>query len=201
MNLESEGAMALRYAIDDWLRRIQAIPEKEFTLPRIEDFVRTYPVDAESLEPYLFYSKASYTRNLILKCELFEIMAICWDVGQMSRIHNHRDQNCWMTVPIGRLRVRNFRVEGKDHVSGTCQLAPTEEYDMHPENPGVVRPEEPVHQVLNLEEFGARATSIHIYSFPYASCEVYWLEKGRYADVPLHYTSEYGRLSPDEKLV
>jgi hypothetical protein len=27
-------------------------------------------------------------------------------VGQVSRIHNHREQNCWMVTPIGRLRVQ-----------------------------------------------------------------------------------------------
>ena len=70
-----------------------------------------------------------------------------------------------------------------------------------PRIPGVVRPEEPVHQVLNLPEFGARATTIHIYSHPYESCEVYSQDKGVYSDVPLHYSSEYGKLNPEEKLL
>jgi hypothetical protein len=58
-----------------------------------------------------------------------------------------------------------------------------------------------VHQVLNLPEFNQQATSVHIYSYPYASCEVYSIDKGVYSDVPLHYSSEYGKLSPDEKLL
>jgi hypothetical protein len=29
---------------------------------------------------------------------------------------------------------------------------------------------------------------------------VYSLDKGSYADVPLHYSSEYGKLDPEEKL-
>jgi hypothetical protein len=72
---------------------------------------------------------------------------------------------------------------------------------MDAEHPAVVQPEEPVHQVLNLPEFGQRSTSVHIYSYPYSSCEVYSIDKGVYADVPLHYSSEYGKLSPDEKLM
>jgi hypothetical protein len=55
--------------------------------------------------------------------------------------------------------------------------------------------------VLNLPEFGRRAASIHIYSYPYSTCEVYLMDKGAYSDVPLHYSSEYGKLSPDEKLM
>jgi cysteine dioxygenase len=128
-------------------------------------------------------------------------MAICWDIGQVSRIHNHRDQNCWMVTPIGRLRVQNFRVDERDKTHSTCHLIPSDAYDMDAEHPAVVQPEEPVHQVLNLPEFGQRSTSVHIYSYPYSSCEVYSIDKGVYADVPLHYSSEYGKLSPDEKLM
>ena len=106
-----------------------------------------------------------------------------------------------MVTPIGRLRVQNFRVENRDTAHGACKLIPTDAYDMDATHPAVVSPEEPVHQVLNLAEFGQRATSIHIYSYPYASCEVYSAERGSYADVPLHYSSEYGKLSPDEKLM
>jgi hypothetical protein len=68
-------------------------------------------------------------------------------------------------------------------------------------HPAYVNPLEPVHQVLNLPEFNQRAVSIHVYSKPFDTCEVYTREKGTYGDVPLHYTSEYGRLHPDEKLL
>ncbi len=64
-----------------------------------------------------------------------------------------------------------------------------------------VNPLEPVHQVLNLAEFKQRAVSIHIYSKPFDSCEVYLRDQGTYSDVPLFYTSEYGKLNPAEKLL
>lgn len=187
--------------IDEWVKQLSAIPTKEFTIPRVLQFTQTRAIRPETLAPYLFYAKSHYTRNLIYKCELFEVMAICWDTGHVSRIHNHRDQNCWMVTPIGRLRVQNFRVENRDAVHSTCKLVPTDSYDMDAAHPAVVQPEEPVHQVLNLPEFGQRATSIHIYSYPYSSCEIYSLDRGAYSDVPLHYSSEYGKLSPDEKLM
>jgi hypothetical protein len=58
-----------------------------------------------------------------------------------------------------------------------------------------------VHQVLNLPEFRERAVSLHLYSKPFDSCEVYSLEKGSYSDVPLYYTSEYGKLCEGELAV
>jgi cysteine dioxygenase len=187
--------------VDKWIKRLSAIPKEEFTIPRVLEFTQQFPVQPETLDPYLFYAKSHYTRNLIFKCELFEVLAICWEVGQLSRVHNHRGQNCWMTTPIGRLRVQNFHVDSRDASHGTCKLIPTDSYEMDPTHPGVVEPEEPVHQVQNLKEFNQRATSIHIYSYPYSTCEVYLLEKGVYSDVPLSYSSEYGKLSPDEKLM
>jgi len=193
--------MALQFAIEDWVQRLTGIPKDDFTIPAVHEYLLTHAIDVPSLDPYLYYSKAHYTRNLIYKCDLFEVMAICWGSGQSSAIHNHRGQSCWMATPIGRLRVQNYRLEGRDEGHSTCHLAPTDYYDMDASRPGVVDPRDPVHSVANLPEFGARAVSIHIYSYPYSECEVYSLEKGTYMDVPLHYTSEYGRLSPDEKLI
>ncbi len=187
-------------AVDDWVKQLAAIPEKEFTIPKVFYFTAQKAIRADTLAPYIFYSKTHYTRNLIYKCDLFEVIAICWESGLSSRVHNHRGQNCWMVTPVGRLRVQNFRVENRDAAHGTCKLVSTDFYDMDPEHPAVVQPKEPVHQVLNPPEYGGPATSVHIYSHPYSTCEVYSPEKGSYSDVPLHYSSEYGKLSPDEKL-
>jgi cysteine dioxygenase len=190
-----------KLAITDWVTGLAAIQEPEFTLERVHAYVSEHGIQPETLEKYLFFSKMNYTRNLIYKCSLFECMTICWETGQASRVHNHRGQHCWMAAPIGRLRVQNFRVEEQDAGKGTCQIVPTDVYEMNPEQPAYVNPIEPVHQVLNLAEFGARAVTIHIYSRPYDSCEIYLRDKGTYMDVPLHYTSEYGQLDPAEKLV
>jgi len=193
-----------RLSISDWVKNLAAIPAKDFSLENVQDYVMRHHVRPETLDKYLYFSKGCYTRNLIFKNDLFECMTICWEVGQFSRVHNHRDQNCWMSAPIGRLKVQNFRVEDRhsasDH-SGTCRLVPTDIYEMNSANPVYVNPLEPVHQVLNLAGYNQRAVSIHIYSKPFDSCEVYQLEKGTYGDVPLHYTSEYGRLNADEKLL
>jgi cysteine dioxygenase len=188
-------------AIADWVKGLAALPERDFTLEAVQDYILHHAVRPETLENYLFFSKGNYTRNLIFKNPVFECMTICWEVGQHSRIHNHRDQNCWMSAPIGRLKVQNFRVEQKDAACGTCKIVPTEIYEMDGAHPAYVNPLEPVHQVLNLPEFNQRAVSIHVYSKPFDTCEVYTRERGTYGDVPLHYTSEYGKLHPDEKLL
>jgi cysteine dioxygenase len=188
-------------AIADWVKDLAAIPERDFTLANVQNYIVHHAVRPETLDKYLFFSKGNYTRNLIFKNDVFECMTICWEIGQASRIHNHRGQNCWMSAPIGRLKVQNFRVDDRDAAHATCKLVPTDIYEMSAGNPVYVSPLEPVHQVLNLAEYNQRAVSIHVYSKPFDSCEIYQREKGVYFDVSLHYTSEYGKLNPDEKLL
>jgi len=190
-----------RLTITDWVKDLASISERDFTLETVQDYILYHAVRPETLDKYLFFSKGNYTRNLIFKNSVFECMTICWEIGQASRVHNHRDQNCWMSAPIGRLRVQNFRVDQRDATRGTCHLVPTDIYDMDAAHPAHVNPLEPVHQVLNLAEFNQRAVSIHVYSKPFDTCEVYQREKGTYTDVPLHYTSEFGKLNPNEKLL
>jgi cysteine dioxygenase len=197
----SEQVAIEQFAISDWVKNLAAIQERDFTLENVQNYILHHAIRPESLDKYLFFSKGGYTRNLIFKNDVFECMAICWEVGQFSRIHNHRDQNCWMAAPVGRLKIQNFRVDDRDSSHGTCHLTPTEVYEMDATHPAYVNPLEPVHQVLNLPEFNQRAVSIHVYSKPFDMCEVYYRDQGTYADVPLHYTSEYGRLHPDEKLL
>ena len=188
-------------AISDWVKGLAAIPDRDFSLQNVQDYVIRHAVRPETLDKYCFFSKGNYTRNLIFKNDLFECMTLCWDIGQHSRIHNHRDQNCWMSAPIGRLRIQNYRVDQRDASHGTCKIIPTDLYDLDGAHPTYVDPMEPVHEVMNLAEFNQRAVSLHIYSKPFDSCEIYSRDKGTYGDVPLFYTSEYGKLNPAEKLL
>jgi cysteine dioxygenase len=187
--------------VTDWVNGLAAISARDFTLQNVQDYVLRHAVLPETLDKYCYFSKGSYTRNLIFKNDLFECMTVCWEIGQHSRIHNHRDQNCWMSAPIGRLRVQNYRVDRRNAAHGTCKITPTDAYDLDAAHPAYVNPIEPVHEVINLVEFKQRAVSIHIYSKPFDSCEVYLPDQSTYSDVPLFYTSEYGKLNPSEKLL
>lgn len=186
--------------IEQFVTGLCAIPEERFRVGTVYEYIKNHPVDERSLEPYVLFSKNHYTRNLILKNDLFELIAICWEVGQASQIHNHHNQNCWMAIPTGKLRVQNFRVLDQNDANWYCRLEPTNAFDIHQLMPAEVDPEEPVHQVLNLAEFNQRAVSLHIYSRPFDRCLVYCSETSEYREVPLHYTSEYGRLCEGEKL-
>jgi len=180
--------------IQDFAAGLRKLPESTFDCTdQVFDFLTSAPVAPDTLGPYLTWDRQHYTRNLIDKAPLYELIAICWEVGQISSVHNHRDQNCWMAVPIGRLLVQNYRTISQDLRSGKCKLEPTSTVEMNPEHPCAVDPREPVHRVLNPREFEQRAVSLHIYSRPFDSCVVYSPEQGTCGEIKLHYTTEYGK--------
>lgn len=180
--------------IESFVRELRKFPESAFNgIEQIREFQREMPVDPESLAPYLTWDRQHYTRNLIDKTPLYELMAICWEIGQISSVHNHRDQNCWMAVPTGRLLVENFHVAHQDIAGGTCKLTATETVEMNAAQPCAVDPQEPVHRVINPREFNQRAVSLHIYSRPFDTCVVYSAEQGTCGVIDLHYTTEYGK--------
>lgn len=184
--------------IDKFIGDICDIPERDFSVENIFDFMAKADVCPVSLAPYLMFSQKCYTRNLIYKNELFELMAICWGPGQVSRIHNHYDQKCWMSVPIGTLRVQNFTTLECDEERGYCRLEPADSFDMHTGEPGKVELEEPVHQVLNVSN--ENAVSLHVYSKPYDKCLIYSIPQNSFTEVELFYTSMYGKLCEGARL-
>jgi len=185
--------------IEQLVDALRGIPAAVFTRDRVLREIGRTVLDPLSLGPYLFFRRSHYTRNLIFRNDLFEVVAIGWEPAQASAIHNHRGQECWMGVPIGRLEVRNYRLLDKDESARTCRLQPSDRYEMDPLHPAAVDPAEPIHSVHNLPEFGGRALSIHVYSRPFDSCEIYQPEQGRYYDVPLGYTTRFGVLCPGEQ--
>src|SRR5215470_1105751 len=112
-----------RVSIDELVAKLRKLPASAFeTTEEVNAVLRDTPVDEASLAPYLTWNGQHYTRNLIDKTPLYELIAICWEVGQASSVHNHRDQNCWMAAPIGRLRVENFHLDFQDLEAGKCRL-------------------------------------------------------------------------------
>ena len=184
-------------SIQDFVAELRKLPELAFRDPaKVLKFLVDTPVQAETLEPYLCWDGQHYTRNLIDKTPLYELIAICWEVGQTSSVHNHKDQNCWMAVPVGRLHVENYHLVSQDIEKGTCCLEPSNTVEMNPTQPCAVDPADPVHRVLNPREFNQRAVSLHVYSHPFDSCVVYSPDQGTCGEIQLRYTTQYGKKAP-----
>jgi predicted metal-dependent enzyme (double-stranded beta helix superfamily) len=186
--------LAKLVSIQDFVSGLRQFPAASFDqIDCVRNFLTDTPVDAESLARYLTWDRQHYTRNLIDKTPLYELLAICWEIGQASSVHNHRDQNCWMAVPVGRLQVQNFHLVEQDIAAGRCRLEAADTVEMNLSHPCAVDPNDPVHRVLNPREFNQRAVSLHVYSRPFDTCVVYSPEQGTCGEIQLHYQTEYGK--------
>ena len=186
---------ARKLQIHDFVKELQKLSSRDFDTVEVPlKFLREHPVDEESLVPYLCWNAQHYTRNLIDKTDLYELLAICWESGMKSSIHNHKDQNCWMAAPIGRLSVQNYRVLEERLGDHYCDIVETDVVEINAVNPTAVDPLHPVHDVRNPREYGQRAVSLHVYSRPFDSCIVYSVDQHTCGEIPLHYTSMYGNL-------
>ena len=183
-----------RVPIGTLVAKLRALTPSAFDqTDQIQALLAEFPVDEASLAPYLTWSRQHYTRNLIDKTGLYELLAICWEVGQFSSVHNHQDQNCWMAASIGSLRVENFHLEFQDIATGKARLTASNTVEMSPANPCAVDPKQPVHRVVNPREANQRAVSLHVYSRPFDSCMVYSPDQGTCGDVKLHYNTVFGK--------
>jgi cysteine dioxygenase len=190
----SEQAATRRVPIEDLVRKLRALQTSAFdNTEEIRVLLETMPVDEASLAPYLSWDRQHYTRNLIDKTDVYELIAICWEVGQGSSVHNHRDQNCWMAAPIGSLLVENFHVGFQDIEAGKCRLLASNTVELTAANPCAVDPREPVHRVVNPREANQRAVTLHVYSRPFDTCVVYSPEQGTCGDIRLHYNTVFGK--------
>src|SRR5882762_3798830 len=167
-------------SLQTFVTELRKFPARAFERTQeIVDFLHRTQVMPDTLAPYLSWDRQHYTRNLIDKTPLHELIAICWELGQASSVHNHRDQNC---------RVVFQKIE-----EGKCELTTADTVEMNPTHPCAVDPLEPVHRVLNPREFQQRAVSLHVYSRPFDTCVVYSPEQGTCGEIRLHYTTEFGQ--------
>jgi len=180
--------------INKLIEGLLEISDENFTCNFVYDFLAANPIDVDSITRYFHWRSEWYTRNLIYRDERFEMMAICWESGQQSVVHNHANQNCWMTVPVGKLLGQNFAVVDIDEPKGYCKLVETDTFELSDCLAAKVELEQPIHQILNLAEYGRRAVSVHSYSKPIERCLAYCRETDTFKEVELRYTSIEGKL-------
>lgn len=187
-----------RKSVLEVVEELKEIPTTEFSLETLDDYLTGLILEPSSLEPYLHFKEQAYTRNLVFRNELFEVLILCWDVGQRTPVHNHRGQLGWMSVQQGMLSILNYK---RTDCSRACnQERRWSKVELASDIPiaGVgfvahVSECETIHQISNDPAFGQRAVSFHIYSKPFDSCVIYDPEHEQCMDKKLSNYTEHGR--------
>jgi cysteine dioxygenase len=65
-------------------------------------------------QAYSHFNPDHYTRNVIVKSERVEVLLICWEVGQMSPVHNHGHSQCFVHCLEGSVVENSYLYKNND---------------------------------------------------------------------------------------
>ena len=202
----SRKSVSLTHLVDT----LRAFESEPITRERLHTYFLETAVDRSSLSPYAHFRPDMYTRNLLYRDGLVELMLVCWQPGQRTVIHTHNGQLGWMSVEQGALAVVNYKwlgcnaadnqnVAGMDCLAGATELDidRREVQECYPDGPvNTVDKVQTIHQVV--VQGKEPVLSLHVYSRPIDSCVAFDLEQKRCYRRPLSFYSKYGQVVVQE---
>lgn len=194
----------LRTSVADFIAGLRELERDLITKDKIAAYMAATTLRPEALHDFTWWRDSFYTRNLIYRDELFEVMTICWSPGQKTAIHTHNGQLGWMTVSQGEVLTHEYHhtrcnaPENQNVVNIDCLGGATEiQLDKIrtlscAEGTGMVTVDklQTIHQIENAGTTGC--ISLHVYSKPFDSCIAFDLEHQRCYRRQLNYFSKEG---------
>jgi cysteine dioxygenase len=156
--------------------------------PRVAQILGAYAKEHACWREFALFDPDIYTRNLIARNEWFELLVLCWQAGQSSPIHNHAGQNCWMAVLDGEIEELQFAAPSAGH-AGPLAPGPCRAYV--PGKVAFINDDIALHLVR--PRGGQPGCSLHCYSRPIETCNVYEESSGRVVKRKLVYHSVRGQ--------
>jgi predicted metal-dependent enzyme (double-stranded beta helix superfamily) len=104
-----------------------------------------------------------YTRTLLFKNELFEILALHWRPGSASAIHDHGGARCWLAVARGRIGVENYVRTDMGTVDGVAAIALEGRDDLDRGQIDYRQDDVHLHRCIARDE---EAVTLHVYAHP-----------------------------------
>jgi cysteine dioxygenase len=197
-------------SIGGFVEDLRSFESEPITRDRMLGYFQETAVERASLAPYVHFRPDTYTRNLVYRDDLLELMAVCWQPGQRTVIHTHNGQLGWMGVEQGALAVVNYKWIGcnaadNQNVAGMDCLAGATELDLdrlevqecYPGGPiNTVDKVQTIHQVV--VQGKEPVISLHLYSRPIDSCVAFDLQQKRCYRRVLTFYSKYGDVVAQE---
>ena len=196
-------------SVENFIEKLRGFEQGLITRDSVLDFCASVQVSDASLAPYVHFDEKFYTRNLIYRDDLFEVMTICWQPGQKTAVHTHNGQLCWMIAQRGNLAVVDYKWMGCDHpenqnVVGLDCLAGSEHTKLEFVREitactgGQVLTADKLQTIHRLYNHDEPSVSIHVYSRPIDSCVAFDMEKQACYRRTLAYFSKYGEVMPKD---
>jgi cysteine dioxygenase len=144
----------------DWLDTIDRRPgleELDYKLTSID-------VNIPALKQCIGYAEDGYQRNVIKKTEHYELVAICWNPGQLTPIHDHVGSDCAFKIIDGISTETTYELndEGLAYPVGVRDYLAGE----------ICAADEPdIHRVSNNSD--SELINLHVYTPPLHAYNVY----------------------------
>jgi predicted metal-dependent enzyme (double-stranded beta helix superfamily) len=174
--------------MEAFLCGLNEIEQEGFSTDRIHAYLQESLIEPASLRRYTHFRPDRYTRNLVFKNKAFELLVICWNIGQQAPVHGHEGERCWSRVEQGTLLLCNYREVSERPLVIERIDEPYRGERGHLDGPA------DIHSVANPAPSVEPAISLHLYSNPYDQCDIYDLEKKEKRRVQLRYDSVAGKL-------
>lgn len=101
--------MIAREPISNLAQSLQRVRSGEGTNLEVIQWLRAVNTIASTVPvPQNHNSGRGYTRTLLHKSDLFEILVLHWIPGCATSIHDHGGANCWLAVSSGTMGVENY---------------------------------------------------------------------------------------------
>ncbi len=171
----------------EFVASLETIAERGFDAAQVQAYLTQTLIEPSTLDTYLNFRPGRYTRNLVHKTAAFEILVVCWGIGQRAPVHGHEGERCWARVEQGRLRFTSYRLVTDAPLVLELTGPPVDGAAGYLDGPA------DIHAVENVNDFAAPAASLHVYSKPYAECDVYDLTRGVRRRLRLAYDTVYGK--------
>lgn len=158
---------------------VTVLSEEERTT--YNDILSSIKLPCNAFEKYCSWSNESYTRNCIFDTDKFELILLCWEKGQMTPIHDHGGEECWVKIIEGEFEEKIYQAN-KDGELTIVQSSTSKTGDIT-----YMIDFMGFHSLENLSN--KKSMSLHLYAKPIRSCKVFNDDSGEFVVKKLVYNT------------
>jgi cysteine dioxygenase len=145
------------------------------------DIIHSTHLSSSAFEACCSWSEDCYTRNCIVENEKFELILLCWEKGQITPIHDHGGEECWVKIIQGEFRETIYKVDEADELHQVKSMISTAgDISYMIDFMGC-------HRLENLSD--ERSMSLHLYAKPIRNCRLFDEDAGKFIEKELEYNT------------
>lgn len=142
---------------------ITALSEGERT--GYNHIIHSIKLPINAFDKFSSWSNECYTRNCIVNNNKFELILLCWEQGQITPIHDHGGEECWVKVIDGEFREVIYKENEKGELNFVkSSISKSKDVTYMKDFMGF-------HSLENLSK--KRSMSLHLYAKPIRKCRLF----------------------------